>query len=269
MPFTFAHPAAAVPLRRVLGRRGVLSALVIGSMAPDFHYFLPFDLDRMDTHSAAGILYFCMPVGLLTYASWHRLLRQPLLALLPAQVAWRLQESPPVVPPSFAAVLASLLAGVLTHLLWDTFTHAGARGVRLLPWLRRTLFSFDGYDVPVYKLVQHGSALIGLALLALWIVRWWRRTRPAATPPAGHPVLSVRARNRVLGALGCAMAVAACAAAVPVLQWSLGPAGWFNPYVLRLALRDAVIAATAALFAGILVYSAAWHVRHIRHAGRP
>ena len=35
MPFTFAHPAAVVPLLRPLGRYGVLSALVIGSIVPD------------------------------------------------------------------------------------------------------------------------------------------------------------------------------------------------------------------------------------------
>jgi hypothetical protein len=29
---------AAIPLRRPLGRFGVLSALIIGSMTPDFHY---------------------------------------------------------------------------------------------------------------------------------------------------------------------------------------------------------------------------------------
>ena len=32
MPFTFAHPAAALPLRRTLGRAGVLSALVGGRL---------------------------------------------------------------------------------------------------------------------------------------------------------------------------------------------------------------------------------------------
>lgn len=252
MPFTFAHPAAAVPLRRALGRWGVLSALVIGSMVPDFHYFLPFDLDRMDTHSAAGILYFCLPVGLLSYAAWHRFLKRPLLALLPARVAWRLQDPEGISPPASAAVLASLLAGVLNHLLWDTFTHAGARGVRLLPWLRRTAFSVDGVGVPVYKLVQHGSALVGLALLALWIVRWWHRTGTAAPPPV-REALPVRTRNRVFVAIACAMGAAACGAVAPVWQWPL------DPPLLRLALREAVIAASAALFAGILLYSLGWH----------
>jgi hypothetical protein len=54
VPFTLAHPAAAVPLLRPLGRRGLLSALVIGSMAPDLWYFVPFDVTRADSHSPAA-----------------------------------------------------------------------------------------------------------------------------------------------------------------------------------------------------------------------
>ena len=46
MPVTIAHPIAAIPLRRPLGRLGVLSALVIGSITPDVPFFLPFSLHR-------------------------------------------------------------------------------------------------------------------------------------------------------------------------------------------------------------------------------
>ncbi|MSQ59664.1 MAG: DUF4184 family protein [Betaproteobacteria bacterium] len=48
MPFTIAHPAAALPLLRPLRGFGVLSALVIGSMTPDFPYFLTGDLTRRE-----------------------------------------------------------------------------------------------------------------------------------------------------------------------------------------------------------------------------
>ena len=46
MPWTFAHPAAVLPLRRFSGP-GLLSfaALVIGSTSPDFLYYIgQFDL---------------------------------------------------------------------------------------------------------------------------------------------------------------------------------------------------------------------------------
>src|SRR5581483_12465816 len=50
VPFTLAHPAAVLPLRR---RGLVFSALVVGSMAPDFEYF--FGLKRPISHTMPGI----------------------------------------------------------------------------------------------------------------------------------------------------------------------------------------------------------------------
>jgi hypothetical protein len=78
LPFTFAHSAAAVPLRHVLGRFGVLSALVIGSIAPDLAFVLPIGVARLDSHSLAGLFWFCLPAGLLTYLLFHRVLKGPL-----------------------------------------------------------------------------------------------------------------------------------------------------------------------------------------------
>ena len=92
MPFTFAHPAAAVPLRRWLGRAGVLSALVIGSMAPDLTYFVPFGVDRASTHSLTGVLWFCLPLGVVTYYIFNFLVRPVMYVLLPP--TWRDRLTP-------------------------------------------------------------------------------------------------------------------------------------------------------------------------------
>ena len=59
MPYPFAHPAAVLPLARLLGRAGSPSALAIGSMIPDAWYFVP-GLVRADSHGAAGLLWFCL-----------------------------------------------------------------------------------------------------------------------------------------------------------------------------------------------------------------
>src|SRR5262245_46796273 len=137
MPFTFAHPAAAVPLRGVLGRYGVLSALVIGSLTPDFPYFLPLDIPREVSHSLPALAWFCLPMGLLVYVLFHVFLKGPLLALLPPATLCRLgpytsrfQSLPQA---SWTAVIVSLLCGAVTHLLWDAFTHNNAPAVRAFP----------------------------------------------------------------------------------------------------------------------------------------
>lgn len=47
MPFTISHAAAVLPFARFFKRERVFSALVIGSMVPDFGYFQPVAPDAM------------------------------------------------------------------------------------------------------------------------------------------------------------------------------------------------------------------------------
>src|SRR5262245_16929384 len=173
MPFTLAHPAAAVPLRGYLGRFGVLSALVIGSMAPDSSYFLPWSVARSESHSFFGLFWYCLPIGLLCYVLFHVVLKGPLLALLPTAILRRLGDHAltfralPLV--SWSAVVVSLLCGAATHLLWDGFTHENGPGVIAFPILESHLFYVGYYDVNVYRLLQHGSTLVGFTLLTFWL----------------------------------------------------------------------------------------------------
>ena len=81
MPWTLAHPAAVLPLRR-WPKYLPFTGLVVGSMAPDFGYYTGhFDLAR-DAHSPLGLLALCLPTGLLVVLLLRRL-RRPLIELLP------------------------------------------------------------------------------------------------------------------------------------------------------------------------------------------
>jgi hypothetical protein len=187
MPFTFAHPAAVLPLARPLGRWAVPSALVIGSMSPDFAFFLPLGVTRTASHSPGGIFWFCLPVGLAAYLIYHLLLKYPLLSLLPQWVGRRLTRvvgTSRLPSVAWTAVLASLLLGILTHLVWDSFTHPGAPGVEAIPFLRVEVFTIDTYHAPVYKLLQYFSSGFGILVLAMWSIGWLRRAAPAALPAA-------------------------------------------------------------------------------------
>jgi len=169
VPFTFAHPAA-LPLLRPLGRYGSLSALVIGSMAPDLAFFVPLDATRGQTHGPAGLLLFCLPAGGMTYLLFHLLLKAPLLGLL----GQRLQEqlAGPAARPlaRWSAVLVSLLCGAATHLVWDSFTHPGTAVVDALPALRVLIFTL----LPALT-----AAVIAYSLG--WRV-WARRARGSSAP---------------------------------------------------------------------------------------
>jgi hypothetical protein len=55
--------------------------------------------------------------------------------------------------------------------LWDEFTHGGRWGERHVPALAGTYGDRLGW-----QWAQHVSGVLGLALLALWLRRWWVRT---------------------------------------------------------------------------------------------
>ncbi len=168
-----------MPLLRPLGRFGSLSALCIGSITPDMAFIVPLDLAREQTHGLAALLTFCLPAGVVAYLLFHHLLKAPLLALLPDCVAGKFSDAKAVRQP-WRAVVVSLLCGAATHLVWDAFTHPGTPVVDALPLLRTELADLGGYKLYGFKLLQHGSSLLGLALLACWSISWLKRT--PATP---------------------------------------------------------------------------------------
>lgn len=253
MPFTFAHPAAVVPLVRPLGRYGVLSALVIGSLVPDFSYFMPFPVPRSRTHDLWGLLWFCMPVGAATYALFHAALAAPAIDLLPGPLRSACLAVLAARPkPALTAIGVSLAVGALTHIAWDAFTHAGAPIVRVSRALRFHLVTVSGYPVSVYTILQHVSTVAGLVLLILW-VRRWRRTAPAH---ARAPRFSMRPWLRLVAiALVLALAIALWLASDRVL-----PLGAPTLRGLQLFLRRAVPAGITSLALALLAYAAAWQI---------
>jgi hypothetical protein len=253
VPFTFAHPAAAVPLLRPLGRRGSLSALVIGSIAPDLAFIVPLEVTRAQTHGLAGLLLFCLPAGMLAYLLFHLVLKAPLLDLFPERLREALAAAAGRPRALWSAVPVSLLCGAATHVAWDSFTHPGAM-VDAIPTLGVLLFSLGGYDVFVYKVLQHGGSVLGLALLAFWFRRWFRRSlRTAPDSPAPVPALPAALRRLWLAALVAGPLLVACWVAArrsPALT-DLASLRTFAAAFIFTALPAMALALTA--------YSAGWH----------
>ena len=75
-------------------------------------------------------------------------------------------------------LVASLAIGVVSHILWDLFTHEGRWGVTLLPALDQQWGPLVGY-----KWLQHGSSLVGIAIITVWVVLCLRRREAAASVP--------------------------------------------------------------------------------------
>lgn len=175
MPFTVSHTVAVIPLYKYLGKFGALSALIIGSMTPDFAYMTPYLVDqRMDSHSLVGIYLYAIPMGLTVYFLYHFLMAPVLVSLLPQFIKKYLHRDlflgkiPNI--PSYTLVF-SLIIGALTHIIWDFFTHQ--TGIpQYIPWMDVPLTAIDGYNIMPYRVLQHFSSLFGLSLLLFWVWRW-------------------------------------------------------------------------------------------------
>lgn len=176
MPFPLAHPAAVVPLKRVCPKWFSLSALIVGSISPDFGYcFGPLKLDEF-SHQLLGTFGFCLPAGLLGLWGFYRV-RRWFVRLLPG----RYQESLESLcnhPPASALVLAlSVLIGAWTHILWDAFTHKQGWFVLHSQLLQTQIGSFMGHKVRVFHFLWYLSSFIGVGWLFLVFDRWMERTQ--------------------------------------------------------------------------------------------
>jgi hypothetical protein len=169
MPFTISHAAAVLPFARPLARWRLLSAAIIGSMVPDFAWLTPWRPPRVETHSALGLLTFCLPVGMATFWIFQQLLKMPILAVLPdaAYARWRRFAQPADIRSVKQWLLAALgvVGGAVTHLVWDAFTHEGARGIRMVPVLGDPVVDIAGHRLIGARLLQDVSSLVGLVLV--------------------------------------------------------------------------------------------------------
>lgn len=250
MPFTLSHPAAVVPL----ARNGlVLSALVVGSMAPDFPYFIHLSTASQYGHTLSGVFLFCVPAGLVVLWVFHNVLKLPLLTLLPLSYQERLisvvgnfRFSP---LRRFFLIILSLVLGAFTHIAWDSFTHPHAWGVHQFPVLNTPIIYTPQGSIRVFKLLQYGSTVTGAALLIYWYLKWFRGT---SRHPVNLPVqLSSQFKRRfiILAALSAS---------------TLAGVNGFRNISTMFNLHDFALHATLAGFSAVIVelivFSVFWHL---------
>ncbi len=255
MPFTLSHAAVVLPFARRLNRWRALSAVVIGSMAPDFVLLVPWNAPRVESHSIHGLFTFCLPVGVLCYWLFEYIIKPAAWQILPDAAHER--SRPLAVPDPIASARQWLIAGLgvfagaVTHLAWDGFTHEGARGVRMFPVLDDSV-DFGGHSLYAYHLAQHLSSVLGLAVV-LYLVAAAMRAAPEVTSP--RRALDRGARRRWMAAYALAAVVFAA------ISFRLTWMAWLRGKAWSLIFEAAVIGGLRGMLFSLLVVSALLRAR--------
>lgn len=199
VPFTLSHAAAVLPIQRLGQLELPLTALMIGSMAPDFGYFFSHDTSRQLTHSVVSLPLFALPMGLAVWLFYVALLEKATITLLSDRWHTRFAHTDAITPALFARASIAVLLGALTHILWDAFTHRGTFVTDTFPIL---LEHTPGLPwVTNYHLLHGLSSAAGLVILTVWARRLHRQPARSLLRPY-H--ISERARMTANGVIAVA-----------------------------------------------------------------
>lgn len=188
MPITPAHAVVALPFVRT---PLLPAAIAIGAMAPDLPLFLRGTVLTYDLTHTNVVVTGLLALALL--ALWYAVVRPAVRELSPAWLARRLPEEWDATglrawnairaprrgaqhavwrdPLVFGVlVVLSTLLGVVSHIVWDAFTHADRWGVGLVPALDEEWGPLLGF-----KWLQYGSGVLGLGVLGWYAIRWLSR----------------------------------------------------------------------------------------------
>ena len=177
MPFTFCHPAIILPLTK--SKKLSTSALIIGSTAPDFEYFLRMDMVRSHSHDFWAIFYFNLPLTLILYAIFQIIVKKPLINNTPNFLFYRFNKflkDKPVLNSfkHFKWIVLSAIIGIFSHLLWDSFTHRQGFFEGHLPILLKQ-FTLWGKDYILFSFLQTWCSILGGLYILYFVLKMPRK----------------------------------------------------------------------------------------------
>lgn len=169
MPFTFSHPAIILPLTYLPKRWFSLTGLIIGSLMPDFEYFLRMKIKSDFSHTLEGVFLFDLPLGILTAFIFHNIVRNNLFDNLPIFLKSRLVIFKDFnwniyFKKNWLIVIFSIIIGTFSHISWDSFTHDTGYFVQKIEILNQSVDLFDK-QIPILKILQHSSTFFGAVVI--------------------------------------------------------------------------------------------------------
>ena len=149
---------------------------MIGSIVPDFPYFIRAFGVASFAHSFLGAVVVSLPLGFALYLLVSQIFGSVAKAL-PAPhpgflLSWSVEK-----PSGMRAILgiaSAVLIGALLHNFVDSFTHEPGAAVRLFPFLRTEATAINGEPLPVFRILQYGGSILGLVML---LIGYWSGLR--------------------------------------------------------------------------------------------
>ncbi|MEC0368616.1 DUF4184 family protein [Paenibacillus chibensis] len=171
MPFTFAHPIYIAPAQIIKPKYLSFTGLVLGSMAPDFEYFIALEPYQRIGHTHWGLLLEAFPLSVVMILLLQIVMRSfalhlPSLFDLDARAYGLLRSFDYRRLRSWIVFLVSVAIGFYSHIVLDAFTHQSGYAVMRLPALQNLL-----WGLPVYKLMQYFLSMFGVMAELLIILR--------------------------------------------------------------------------------------------------
>ena len=162
--------------------------LIIGSIVPDFEYFMRMRIKSIYSHTWFGLFWLDLPLGLLIFFIYQKLVKDEIIDHLPTLLNQRFLRFKGKCkkvnsPRYFIVVSASILVGAISHIVWDGFTHPNSYFVSKLPLLSKIL-QVGAHQLSVYNIIQHTSTLIGAFVIAIVVF-----LMPINAPKANRNIL--------------------------------------------------------------------------------
>lgn len=180
MPFTAAHPALVLPIKEKWPKYFSLTALILGSMAPDFEFFIRFSHQRGPGHTLWGSLYFNLPLVFLASVLFHHIVKKPLIYCLPDVIGRRFYKMAQdqwsvFTARNFLVFTYSALIGMLTHFFLDAFTHPLQLFRELVPLLMKRFFIINlfgaSYEMPLHNIIHLAVTAIGFLAILYYVLK--------------------------------------------------------------------------------------------------
>lgn len=175
MPFTISHAAIVVPFYNTSRQYLSATGLIIGSMVPDFLYFIFLNPYFNSGHLWWGIFVYDIPLALLLAYLYHNVIKPVLLPYLPNWAGGRLQlfrsfNWNSYFRQHYIVVITSFIIGILTHFFLDAFTHGEGAFVTRIPFLQRDIQVLH-HPMKMWYLMQYLSSVAGLLLLFYFFLK--------------------------------------------------------------------------------------------------